>query len=182
MKPATLIFALLPALAGCDFNNSRPVATPRPEAFPRIETYAPEFRTLALPFGPDSLTVNAGAGADISPDGWIDIAYPAYGVTVRATLSPVGVTTVAEVLSNRLERLERNLGGARAQSARTGRGMVVVAPTALRTPVQLLATDSATWVLSAVAVADWPAGTDPDSVAPIVDALARDMTIMLNNL
>lgn len=182
MKPSASLISALLALAATAACSERRVATPRPESFPRISLYPAAYRSLPLPFGPDSLTVCADARADIADNGWINIAYPAYGVTVSATLTPTTPAGIDRILANRRQRIDRNLAGADARAARIGSGTIVVAPTALRTPVQILATDSASWVLSAVAVAEWPAETSPDSVAPIIDALARDMSIMLTNL
>ncbi|MCM1310917.1 MAG: hypothetical protein NC301_07835 [Bacteroides sp.] len=175
MKHSAPIILLLAAiLGGC--TDRRPAAVPRRQAYPRIETYPAEYHSVSLS-GID-LRINNSAAYSAGENGWFNISYPAYDVTVNATLSPYS----PEVVINRLERIDRNLGGAAAQVARLSRGIVVVAPGVLRTPVQFLATDSARWVISGVAVSNFPPQTDPDSVAPIVDALAADMTILVNNL
>lgn len=162
-------------LAGC---SQKPVATPRAHAYPRIELYPATYRSVALPFGPDSLTVNDSVVVEIRPNGWINMEYPAYGVTVNATLSPYSEDT----MNNRRERISRNIGEARAEIAQLPAGIIIVAPGALRTPVQLLAADSAKWILSAVAVSSFPADAAVDSVAPIINAIARDFSIMLKDL
>lgn len=162
-------------LAGC--GERQPTLTPRPKAYPRIELYPPAY--CRVPVSQQlSLAVNDSAVVDIVSDGWFNIRYPAYGITVNCTLSPYS----AEVVANRLDRLDRNLGGSRGEVVSSPRGMVIVAPAALRTPVQLLATDSVSWVLSAVAVSDFPPGTATDSVSPVINAVASDMITLLEDL
>lgn len=171
-----LSMLLLP-LAGC---RKQPVATPRPQAYPRPALYPQSYQRVAVAsaVGPDSLTVNDSARVLPVADGWFDILYPAYGIKVNCTLAPYS----PEAMNNRLERIDRNLGGAAAQVLSLPAGMLVVSTSALRTPVQLLAADSASWMLSAVAVSDFPASAAADSVAPIIDAVAADMTRLLENL
>lgn len=171
MKLWTLILPL--CLAGC---SRTPVDIPRPQAYPRITLYPAAYHKVDI--CRHTLTVNDSARIKPLGAGWFDIIYPAYGVTVNCTMSDYS----PQIIDNRMQRMDRNLGGAVAEVARLTAGIVVVAPTALRTPVQLLATDSLTWTLSGVAVADFPAGTSPDSVAPIIDAVAADMITLVKNL
>lgn len=162
------LLPLLLLLCSCSKNAPAPI--PRPQAYPRIELYPEEYKEEAV-LG-HKLQVNSYAEFIAgSVPGWFDVRYPAYGVTVNATLSPYS----PEALENRTERMARNIAGASAELTQ-GHGItLLVAPTALRTPVQLLATDSLSWILSAVAVTDWPATTPPDSIAPILPALATDL-------
>lgn len=168
------IFFLLCASCG-----KTPAPTPRPEAYPRINLYPEEYSGVEV-LG-RTLYVNSSAEfiAGDKP-GWFDVRYPAYGVTVNATLIPASDSDIASILDNRTERMARNLGGASAELTQ-GRGITIVtSPSALRTPVQLLATDSLTWVLAAVAVTDWSVATPPDSVAPILSAIRTDFLHMLS--
>lgn len=121
--------------------------------------------------------INDSARVDSVAPGWFNIVYPAYGITVNCTLTRSG--NIGEVLANRLERLERNLGGRPAQQAAWDGRWLIVAPAALKTPVQFLMTDSVGYVLSGVAVSQWDASTAIDSVSPQIEALAADIAYML---
>lgn len=167
--------ALLLLTAGC---GGRPAATPRQHAYPRVNLYPESYSPVELPAAPVMPLVNDSARIEILSPEWFDIIYPAYGVRVNCTLSAYA----PDVIANRRERMKRNLGGATAEAAYLPAGIVVVAPGALRTPVQLLATDSVGWVLSGVAVSNFPPGAPADSVAPVINALAKDLTILVNSL
>ena len=167
-----LIAALGVAICGC---SRRPAPTPRPEAWPRLAVYGPEYHPEHI--GPLTLMVNDSARVDSVGPGWFNIVYPAYGITVNCTLTQGG--DVGAVLANRLDRLERNLGGRPAQEAAWDGRRLIVAPAALKTPVQFLMTDSVSYVLSGVAVSQWDAATAADSVSPQIEALAADIAYML---
>lgn len=166
MKPAaSLLFAAL--LCAC----SRPAPTPRPEAYPRVEVYPESYRQVD--FGPLQLSVNDSARFDSLSPQWFNIVYPAYGITVNCSLTSVDLPD--EVIANRRERFRRNLGEHRARVVSAPGLELLVAPTALSTPVQFLITDSASYVLSGVAVTTWPATASVDSVKPQIEALAIDL-------
>lgn len=156
----------------CTPKQSAP--TPRPYAYPRIDLYPEEYRQVEILGMPLQINSSAKIIAKTQP-GWFDIIYDDYGVTVQATLTLARGDELQRVLDNRTERMARNLGGASAELTQGQDVTLLVAPTALRTPVQILLTDSLTYALSAVAVTDWPATTPPDSVAPILPALAADL-------
>lgn len=168
-----LLRFLLPAALLCAC--SRPAAVPRPEAYPRVEVYPESYRPVH--FGPLNLLVNDSARVDSLSPQWFNIVYPAYGVTVNCSLT-IGADW-AEVLANRRERIGRNLGDRPAGVASSPGRELIVAPTALSTPVQFLITDSASYVLSGVAVSSWPATTPVDSVKPQIEALAIDLAHIL---
>lgn len=160
-------------IAGC---SGRPNPIPRPEAYPRVELYPESYRNVDI--RQLTVLVNDSATVDTLSPQWFNIQYTAYGMTVNITLSDYS----PEVMDNRMERIERNLGGSSAEVAQLPSGIVVVAPAAMHTPVHILATDSSTWILSGVAVSNFPAGTSTDSVAPLIDAVATDMTVLVKNL
>lgn len=175
---AVMLLALVGASCACTGADGD-VAVPRMRAWPRPALYPAAYRAEPLPFGPDSIAVNASATVErISPE-WFNIVYPAYGITVNCTLTAVRPSDASTVVANRLERMARNLGDHRADIARSGQMTLIVAPSALHTPVQFLATDSATYVLSGVAVTSLAANAPADSVAPVIDAIALDITRMI---
>lgn len=185
MKPAAslLLSLTLGALAlmqgAC---SGSPAPIPRQRAYPRPLIYPAAYHRVDLPFGPAGIAVNDSAIVTTPAPGWIDIRYPAYGITVNCTLTAVSPATLRQTLDNRTERIARNLGQARAEALELNSGRLIVAPGALRTPVQFIATDSASYVLSGAAVTDFPPTADPDSVAPLIDAVATDLTFLLRNL
>lgn len=162
--------------------SRRPAPVPRPQAWQRIELYPEVYSDVNGMMINDSARIEPG-----EIDGWFDIVYPAYNVRINCTLthteSPVQLQSV---IDNRLERLERNAGGASGEmieltSAGGIGSLLMVTPGALATPVQFLATDSTRRVLSGSAVFASP-GQSPDSVAPVVEAIERDIIYMLSNL
>lgn len=171
MKPLPLLLAVAALLGAC----SRPAPVPRPEAYPRVAVYPESYRPVR--FGPLQLMVNDSARVDSLSPQWFNIVYPAYGVTVNCTLT-LGADW-ADVLANRRERIGRNLGDRHAQVASAPGRELIVAPTALSTPVQFLITDSASFVLSGVAVSSWPPTAPVDSVKPQIEALAIDLAHIL---
>lgn len=179
MRYYLLIFSLFLIITGC---ARRPAPTPRPEAFPRIEIYPETYSEVNGLMVNDSARVENG-----DSEGWFDIVYPAYNARINCTLTRVETPEgLAAVIDNRLERLERNASGAPGELTELisagGIGcMIMVTPGALATPVQFLATDSASRVLSGTAVFASP-GVAPDSVAPAVKAIERDVIYMLKNL
>lgn len=168
MKRFLPLFLLL---AAC---GKAPVPTPRQHAFPRVNLYGEEYHTEEVMGRPIHVNDSAIFMLGEQP-GWFNICYPAYGVTVQATLTLATGPQLHDVLANRAERMARNVASATAEISQAPGVTLIVAPTALRTPVQILATDSLSWVLSAVAVSNWPAATNPDSVAPILPAIATDL-------
>jgi hypothetical protein len=145
----------------------------------RIDTVAGHF-----------ITVNAEAVTKIvrSVDTgvWIDVEYPRYGSTLHLTLSQGG--DVASTMKNRMERMELNVGDSPTTVTELRHaaieGMVVEAPSARVTPLQLLATDNRTFVLSgALEPSDSVVVmSDVEAAAPIVEALRRDMIKMVEGL
>ena len=155
---------------------------PRPQAWHRIELYPEAYTEINGMMINDSARIERGG-----TDGWFDIVYPAYNVRINCTLTRTGnPERLRSVITNRMERLERNAGGTSGEMTElTSAGgigsLLMVTPGALATPVQFLATDSTSFVLSGSAVFASP-GQSPDSVAPVVEAIERDITYMLSNL
>ncbi|MDE5959428.1 MAG: hypothetical protein K2G59_04630 [Muribaculaceae bacterium] len=171
------------ALAGCVGHGGRPAAVPRPRAYPRVELYPAAYSPHAV--GDVVLMVNDSAR--VVADGlWVDLVYPAYGLTVNCTVTQVTPSTVASVLDNRTERMALNAGGAYGEITRlmtdggsTATLLATRAGTGL-TPIQFMATDSAAYVLSGAVTFSLP--VDPDSIRPVVDAVGADLLYLLQKL
>lgn len=168
-------------LIACSDGGDRPAPVPRPRAYPRACIYPRSYSALKLDNG-IVLNINDSARVCEVRPGWFDVVYPAYGITVNCTLTQVDAPEISGVIDNRTERMARNLEGNYGEVAQRPGVTIITSATALRTPVQFLATDSASYVLSGVAVADFPPGAPADSVAPYVRAVAADVEKMLELL
>lgn len=175
------------AACGGDTHNH---STPRPRAFHRIEIPAAEYDTVTVADGVTLVTNSSARTMEKRPDGpstWVDIIYPTLGnATIYCSITPVTPATAEEVVSNRLERMALNSGGYSSDllefSTPSGydcRILVTGAGTA--TPVQFIGISGREVVSGAlmVQVAD---GFQPDSLAPVVDCVTRDVEMLLRSL
>ena len=176
-----VLFILCIFLIGCSNNEQLP-PIPRPKAYPRPTLYSAEYSSQKLNYSNSNLEINKSANFIALNDGWFNIEYPAYNITVNCTFTKVTKKSLSQVLQNRNERIALNLNGAYCHVTSWNGTDIIVANSALRTPVQFIATDSASFVLSGVAVANFPPHTRPDSVAPYINAVAADITHMLKHL
>lgn len=172
----TRLLALPTLLAAC--SGQHPSPQPRPEAYvrptPLAHTYHMEH----------NVAVNDSAHTEEGENGGFNIVYPTYGVKVM--VSRVATFNVPKTLDNRLERISLNLLGNTSTvttltSAHGIGATVVTSPQTVATPVQFVATDSLTWVMSGTAVFARP-GTRPDSLMPYVEAIEADMIHLLKQL
>ena len=164
-------------------------AVPKPEGWPRIEL--PGRNHSIHTAGPATLMFNSDADVSMQQKAdaswWITVTYPQFSnATLYLTLSPVSRRETSAIMDNRRERMELNSGGATTvitelTSAGNWHCELAETRTSLTTPVQLLATDSAS-VLSGAFYLDLPAGSSPDSIAPIVRTVRDDMLYLLKNL
>ncbi len=138
------------------------------------------------------MAVNSGAVAEstLRPDGsrWITITYPG-GINPKVFLTLSTASTpdsAAAITINRRERMTLNLSGAEAiltnlSSAGGWECEMVTSREALSTPVQILARRD-NLVLSGSLYMQLSPSTAPDSVAPVIDAIDRDMLTLLKSL
>lgn len=172
------------ALAACGSGDPAP-AIPRRIAYPRPQL--PDTVMQPVDSLPVSFLANAAAIVSRPAPGWLNIAYPSLGATIHVTFSPVDDSTIGEVRANRLERLLLNSGD-RPSSRReyinqAGYDILTVVTEGSATPVQFLATDGSTIVVSGAAYFSDPrAATATDSMAPIIGAVVADIDRSLNTL
>lgn len=163
---------------------------PRPVAWPRVEM--PDSSYADVHARGLRLRVNKSADVDVSSSesgAWIDVGYNVIGSPrLYLTLTECGDGGTGAVLANRRERVMLNLGGQRCEVLEfaTPAGWectLVVARGSMTTPVQLLAHDRDR-VLSGALTLSLPdsLATDPAMIAPVVDAVERDMTVLLKGL
>lgn len=187
---------VVPSLPGCTAcgGDGRGGAVPRPVAYPRLAVPDSSYVDVAVAGGV-TLRVNEGTGVNVSSrDGaeWVDIRYKGVwgdpGVYLTVTEARAG--EVEDVMANRRERMAMNLGPHRYElteltSAGGWECMMAVARGSLTTPVQILARKEGC-VISGALVLTMPAADsvapDPVAFAPVVDAVERDMMVLMKSL
>lgn len=185
----TGLAALLVAVAACGSRGDNQVV-PRPVAYPRVEIPDSAYKTVHV--GALNLLVNGAARVKVTPveeGAWVDVSYPVFSSPrMCLTLTECGPERLGAVIANRSERERLNLGGQRYELTElTVPGgwecTMSVARGSMTTPVQILAHDGSR-VLSGALVLSVPDSlmTDPAAVRPVVDAVARDMIVMLKAL
>lgn len=175
---------LLYACSGQTPHDKTPV--PRPEAWPRIAIYDSIYQTV------DSLPIifeaNSSAKIEHTHPGWVNINYPAYKSTIYLTVTETNPAEIESVVDNRLERMALNISenaDARQEHfvSPEFESLMLVSPGTRSTPLQFVATDRRSTVVSGTAFFH-NAGriTSTDSVAPVIESLKRDLVHALNNL
>ena len=181
--------ALLTSVAACGGRDDGTVV-PRPVAYPRVEIPDSAYRRVDV--DGLKLRVNSIAEVMVTPvDGgaWVDISYPVFSSPrMYLTLTECGPGGLDDVLANRRERESLNLGGRRYEltelSTPGGWNCTMsVARGAMTTPVQILAHDDRR-VLSGALMLSLPDSlmADPTVIAPAVEAVERDMIVLLKGL
>lgn len=158
-------------------------AIPRREAYIRIEPYDSTFTKVdALPI---SFEINSSASITnmrSSAGGrgeWFDISYPRYNANLHCTFSHINASTMSVVLNNRTERMITNSGAHSSDlielSNKNGiHCKMLITPSAVVTPLQILVTDSSTFVLSA-SLTPTDHSVTPEHLKPIIDYVKGDM-------
>lgn len=178
--PVPLIIIIL-VLAGC---RREPVAVPRRPAYPRIQ--APDTARIAADGLPAPFSVSASAVMVSPRPGWLDVTYPAYGAVANITFTRGRGSELEEALANRLERMTLNAGGLpserREWTNAAGFRILCLRTDRCATPWQFVAADSRMVVSGALRFHDPEAVMATDSIGPILDAMAADLTVALDSL
>lgn len=188
MPRIPIIAIILPTmLAGCTGRGDDNIV-PRRTAYPRPAL--PDTAMAATGCAPGLyLEANARAVIESPRPGWINVAYPGLGARIHITVTPVTAADVADVRANRMQRLSLNEGDRRSEHREwtnaAGFDILVARTEASSTPLQFLATDDSSAVVSgAVYFADPAVATteSADSIRPILDAIERDIATSLSRL
>jgi len=170
-------------------------AVPRPEGFPRIEAYPETYTSLPGNSRPEFIVNDSARIVSVreaptgSSDRWYTLYYPRYGALLYLTFTataPEGSTTV---IDNRLKRMALNSGGARSilttlESPGGYKSRLMTTPAGTVTPVQFLSVrdDRKIIVSGAVFIDGASSASSPDSLAPVINYLERDILHALKNL
>lgn len=193
MLPTFAVAAIFIILTGDCSGKRADNAVPRRTAYPRVELYDSAYRQAADSL-PLVLMVNDSATVDIARHGdeatWIDVRYPRYGAVLRLTLSRLDKGALLKAIANRYERMALNAGGLPSTvttlTAPDGLSSEIVeTPGAMVTPLQIIATDSTSLLLTG-ALEMPPASADGDNDAerymPVVKGVERDLMHMAKHL
>lgn len=187
----TILTCLIASCADKGAQSDTP-AVPRRHAYPRIEVPDSTFSYVTDHITGLSVAVNNGAthsqrNAENSRAPFIDVTYPGLNSQIYFTITPVDSISVEEVLANRLERISLNLGGAEAEliefdSPAGFENKVIATRGDIATPVQFIATDGTSAVVSGAAFIKDASPATADSIAPLVNMLRRDIIHALKTL
>lgn len=174
--------ALAIVLPAC---RREPAAVPRRTAYARVAVL--DSNTVQVPDFPLYFPLSCSALVLSPRPLWLDVTYPDYGATAHITLTLADGEALDRVKANRLERLMLNAGdrpGRRSEwLTPAGYDVLTLYTDGSATPWQFVATDDSSAVLSgAVYFADPAAVANADSLAPMVDAIAADITAALNSM
>ncbi len=183
-----IIIPLLFAISACSSgdNNTESVAMPRRTGYPRLSLPKPDYSAVK---GIDwHLLANSSATPALgSSEGnsWVTLNYTALGeVSIMLTIIPAHASEIPDILDNRAERINLNLGGNPGKvwevMDSTLSGEIIV-NNSISTPVQLLVTDNRSVVLSGAAFIPALTPSTRDSLNPIVDYLLNDAITLIQN-
>ena len=165
--------------------NSAADAVPRRHAYPRVEPYDSASRTVVL--APFTFRIAAEAPSKRTGENWLDVSYPRYGATMHLSASRFGsADEAAEALANRRQRISLNTGGALARTDffDNDAGLtceMTVCSEGVATPVQFIATDGKSLMLSGAVMINGPI-TPADSIRPIINLLQDEAFTILSSI
>lgn len=179
-------------IARCTANNYE---IPKPEAYPYIEPYDSVY--VCYDSLPVSFDINAAAQTKIIPSemadtlgiksNWLNIRYPRYEATLHCTALRGNNALILSHLENRKKRIEMNLLNIPAHSIHIEdpdnkfTSELFFSSGESMTPIQFLATDSNTFILSGALRFDREIN-DHDSVSPVIEYITRDIVQMLQTV
>lgn len=193
-------------IVACRHTSTADRPVPKPEGYPRIEIPASlytltDISGIALHLNtaaivsrrPSSASESSAVDSLVVPTAttsatWLDVTYPTFpGSRIYLTLLPIATPSEMDAaLANRIERMQLNTGGNPTELIElTSDGgwqcQMAVTRSSLTTPIQILARGDRR-LLSGALYLDYPPETQPDSVAPIVDTVRRDLIHALKHL
>ncbi len=157
-------------------------ATPRREAYMRIDAYDSTFikvDTLPILFEINSSASITNMRTSAGRKGtWFDLSYPRYNANLHCTFSHIDASSMSTVLNNRTERMITNAGTHRSDLIELSNNgihcQMLITPSAVVTPLQILVTDSSTFVLSA-SLTPTNKSVTPEHFKPVIDHVKSDM-------
>lgn len=186
LAPLMIMAATLPT--GC--SGRRNDAVPKPHTYHRIQTPDSTYRLSS--HGNLDILLNSAATFTDSVQGngrWVDITYPHFNnVRIFLTINEVDAEEMPSLITNREERIVLDAGNSAIEiteltSAGRWGCRLFVTRNSISTPIHLMGVSpDSTQMVYGVAYTQFGDGVAPDSIAPIVRTLERDMLVTLKNL
>ena len=165
---------------------------PRLTAYPRInlcDTVYAKSHLLPVNFEINAESIAIEDSSNTSTDGskWINVFYPKYNATLDYTYTPVVSSTIDGVIDNRIERISLNIGSLTSEMTElnTHSGVtakIISTPTSVVTPLQFIATNNSSWVISGAFCFNETTNISTDSISPILKAVNNDLIHTIINL
>lgn len=179
------IAAMALLAAACSAPDGGDSAVPRIHAYPRLQL--PDTAMTPAEGTPLRFYINAAATASRPRPDWLDVAYPALGITLHISFTRSTSAEIPAVMENRMERLMLNAGNAELRMEEftnsAGFDIAMAETPGATTPLQFLATDHSEWVVSGAAyLADPMSAAAVDSLRPAIEAVRRDVARSLSTL
>lgn len=185
---ALILLLLLSFCTGSGDTGTTSGAVPRRYAYPRLQL--PDSIYKSVEGLPIDIEVNAESDVEVTKEDnaglWLTVSYPVPEAEIYYTFTPVSEQSVPEVIDNRLERISLNLGGNEAEMLEfqtpAGLAVRIFKGGSVTTPVQFIATDYSTVVVSGSAFMEGLSALSRDSLSPAVEVLTRDIIHSLTTL
>lgn len=179
-----LLCMLILTACGGKKENRQDAPVPRREAYPRLSLPEALYRVDSV--GGIPLEVNEKALSTVENERWLTLSYPNQSAVIYITLTTIE-NNDRDPVTNRLERLSMNTGGAptTVNEFVNNHGyncLLMFTPAGSPTPVQFIAVIPGDLMLSGSAMVDGLPTAPADSLKPVVEMLKRDITHMLDEL
>lgn len=184
---AVIVFAISAVSCGGE-GGAEQAAVPRRVAYPRLSLPKAEYDTV--PFYGHSLIFNRSAvvETELAENGnhWFTATYPDMdGSQLMVTAIKIAPEAIAPILDNRAERINLNLSGNPGEVFELDDSILsgqVIVSRSISTPIQFLATDNRSLVVSGALYMPKLSAHTRDSLAPTIDYVFNDVVAMLENL
>lgn len=184
---AVIGFAISAVSCGGD-GGAESAAVPRRVAYPRLSLPKAEYDTMS--FGNHHLIFNRSASVETeraeNGNRWFTATYPDIdGSQLMVTAIECAPEAIASILDNRAERINLNLSGNPGEVFELDDSILsgqVIVSRSISTPIQFLATDNQSLVVSGALYMPKLTAQTRDSLAPAIDYVFSDVVAMLENL
>lgn len=183
--PAALLMTTV--LLSCN-GNTPEGGVPLPRSYHRINIYNAEYETIdSLPLRWEANRGSTVTAKELNRNGiFLDLSYPNYNATLHITFSTIeNDGHLSELIANRTERMKLNAGDEESEviEFNTPEGFsstILITPKGTPTPVQFISYNRKWAVSGALLLSSVPQSAD--SIAPVTEAVAKDVTHALQCL
>ena len=181
MKAAIVISALIACVSSC---APQPEAVPRATAYPRPAL--PDTASTTTQIGSITTRICAQAIVAQPRSDWLSVSFPTLNASIHITATDTTAQALQQVKANRMQRLMLNIGSATSSNREftTANGFDAIITTAPHspTPVQFLATDQSTIVVSGAVYIPEANIAAPDSIAPVIQFFEHEALRIITSI